>query len=361
MTDERVSELTYYQELEAIDGEHGIYLVRDVRDGGVYIKKLLTVYNAEIYQYLMEHPIANTPKIYFAGERGGILTVIEEYIPGDTVLEILDRDGPFTEQRTVDTALKLCSIISDFHSCTPAIVNRDIKPSNVKITPGGEVKLIDLNAAKWCAGGQERDTMLLGTQGFAAPEQYGFGASSPLTDIYALGVFMNVMLTGELPGKKLYTGYLGDIIQKCTELSPNARYKSVSELSAALRAGKNPRAGKKSVSGWRKYLPPGFRSGSIVRALLAVLGYISVFAVGKGLTVDNAGPIEQGLSRITFVLSVMFMIFFNGNYLGICRLFFMTRSKRRPVRWLGMAIVDLLAFVAAVLLPVAIAAAVGER
>ena len=57
----------------------------------------------------------------------------------------------------------------------------------------------------------------------------------------------------------------------------------------------------------------------------------------------------------------MFMIFFNGNYLGICRLFFMTRSKRRPVRWLGMAIVDFLVFVVAVLLPTVIAAAVGEK
>jgi len=199
MTLEQELMLSYYKEVATINEDHGIYLVQDIRTGKFYVKKLLTVYNAEIYHYLMDHPIANTPKIYLAGESDGILTVVEEYIPGDTLEEILEEKKTLPEKQVIEITLQLSLILRAFHSCDPAIVNRDIKPSNIKISPDGMVKLLDMNAAKWTNAEAERDTKLLGTQGYAAPEQYGFGPSSVQTDIYALGVLMNVMLTGHFP------------------------------------------------------------------------------------------------------------------------------------------------------------------
>lgn len=81
-------------------------------------------------------------------------------------------------------------------SSTPPIVHRDIKPSNIILTEGGRIVLIDLNAARLDDKKSSHDTQLIGTAGFAAPEQYGFAASSPRADLYAAGILMRVLLTG---------------------------------------------------------------------------------------------------------------------------------------------------------------------
>ncbi len=234
MTIEQELELSYYQQVADIDADHGIYLVQDTRNKKFFVKKLLTVYNANIYRYLLEHPVANTPKTYLAEEDNNILTVIEEYIPGDTLEDILSQKKTLPEAEVLDIASQLCVILADFHRCEPAIVNRDIKPSNIKITDEGVVKLLDMNAAKWSNENAIKDTVLLGTQGYAAPEQYGFGSSSVLTDIYAVGVLINEMLCGELPNRRIAGGDLGKIARKCVELAPSAQYQSIKELQIAL-------------------------------------------------------------------------------------------------------------------------------
>ena len=81
-------------------------------------------------------------------------------------------------------------------SFTPPIVHRDIKPSNIILTEDGRIVLIDLNAARLNDKNRSHDTQLIGTAGFAAPEQYGFAASSPRADLYAAGILMRVLLTG---------------------------------------------------------------------------------------------------------------------------------------------------------------------
>ncbi|MCI6594068.1 MAG: hypothetical protein MSJ87_02280 [Firmicutes bacterium] len=81
-------------------------------------------------------------------------------------------------------------------SFTPPIVHRDIKPSNIILTEDGRIVLIDLNAARLDDKNRSHDTQLIGTAGFAAPEQYGFAASSPRADLYAAGILMRVLLTG---------------------------------------------------------------------------------------------------------------------------------------------------------------------
>ena len=109
------------------------------------------------------------------------------------------------------------------------IVHRDIKPSNVILTEDGRIILIDLNAAKFTNEFKDRDTRLIGTKGFAAPEQFGFGSSTPQTDIYALGVLMKTLLSDSVTNKKLSV-----IINKCLELNPDDRFKSVIQLKTRL-------------------------------------------------------------------------------------------------------------------------------
>lgn len=341
MTIEQELELSYYQQVADIDAAHCVYLVQDNRTKQFYVKKLLTVYNAGIYRYLQAHPVANTPRIHLVAEKDHVLTVIEDYIPGDTLEDVLAKKGTLSEAEALGIAGKLCLILADFHHCKPAIVNRDIKPSNIKLAADGTVTLLDMNAAKWCNADSDKDTRLLGTQGYAAPEQYGFGPSSALSDIYSVGVLINVMLCGEFPNKKIADGRLGSVARKCTELSPSARYQSIDALLDALDALSD---GDTIIPGrapkWRRFLPPGYRTNRPVRHIFSTLGYLMLFYLGFSLEVENAGTAELVLNRIFFTVMFLSIILFNGNYLGVQNKFILTKSKHRWVRWIGIAIVD---------------------
>lgn len=80
----------------------------------------------------------------------------------------------------------------------------------------------------------EKDTRTVGTIGYAAPEQYGEAQSDARTDIYGLGIMMNVMLTGKHPVNEMAAGKMGNIIEKCIMVNPNKRYKNVMEVKEKL-------------------------------------------------------------------------------------------------------------------------------
>lgn len=243
--------IAYYEDVAALNAAHGVYTVRDIETGRIYIKKVMHVYSLAVYSHLLEHPVRGIPRIYALYEHAGTLTVIEEYIAGDTLQSVLDRGGAFTELAVTNYASQLCKILAALHSLNPPIVHRDIKPSNIILTEDDRVVLIDLNAARMDDEESDRDTRLLGTSGYAAPEQYGFGKSSTTADIYALGILMQVMLTGgeyapisgnsQMDARALTreelscSPRLARIIRKCTQLDPGKRYRSADALAKALR------------------------------------------------------------------------------------------------------------------------------
>ena len=112
-------------------------------------------------------------------------------------------------------------------------VHRDIKPENI-ILRGRDAILIDFDAARIHKPAMETDTQILGTVGFAAPEQYGISQSDLRADIYSLGVLINVMLTGEHPSRALASGRMGRIVERCTRVNPAKRYKNVLRLMEAF-------------------------------------------------------------------------------------------------------------------------------
>ena len=134
-------------------------------------------------------------------------------------------------RRTRAIGIQLCRALWVLHSM--AAVHRDIKPENV-ILRGADAVLIDFDAARLHKPEHETDTQVLGTTGFAAPEQYGLSQSDTRTDIYSMGILINVMLTGEHPSRKLAEGRLGRVVERCTRVNPQKRYKNVLRLMEAL-------------------------------------------------------------------------------------------------------------------------------
>lgn len=184
----------------------------------------------DVYQKLLGIDCPNLPHVYEVAEREGQTIILEEYIRGDNLAWLLE-EGGFTLKESREILIQACKGVWALHSL--GIVHRDIKPDNI-ILRGEDVVLIDFNASRISKPQMTVDTQVLGTTGFAAPEQYGIAQTDARADIYALGVLLNIMLTGEHPSKKLAKGKWGHIVEKCTMTNPDRRYQTVDRLMEVL-------------------------------------------------------------------------------------------------------------------------------
>lgn len=234
LSDEDVLELAQYQDEVFLDDKPNVILVTHKDSGIRYVKKFLYFYDKSILEYIYNNPIAHMPRIKALYEGSNCLITIEDYIEGQTVANLIE-EKPLPESQAINIAKKVCLILNDLHNCSTPIIHRDIKPSNVIISTDGEVYLIDVNVAKWYNEDKNEDTQFLGTQYYAAPEQIGYGmsASTVKTDVYAMGILLNVMLTGSFPKEKKAEGRIWDIIEHCISLEADKRY-SVEELIEEL-------------------------------------------------------------------------------------------------------------------------------
>lgn len=235
LSDEDALALSVYQDLEYIDNRPDIILVRHRETGRKYVKKLLTIFNRSVYDYLKVKPIDHIPVINEIFESDNCLIVIEEYIEGKTIADILE-EGAIPEDRAINIVVEVCRILDIIHGLPTPIIHRDIKPSNIMVTPEDKVYLLDMNIAKWYDPGKTDDTRYMGTRFYAAPEQVGYGltASSAKSDVYALGILLNVMITRRFPKKERAGGRVWNIIERCISLNADDRY-STSEFMEALR------------------------------------------------------------------------------------------------------------------------------
>ncbi|MBO4374341.1 MAG: protein kinase [Lachnospiraceae bacterium] len=234
LSDKEVLELSLYQEEVQIGDREDVVIVRNNEDGNRYVKKLLTIYDKSVYEYLKDHPVDHMPQICALYESNNCLIVIEEYIEGQTLADIIDKEL-LSESRAVEIARSVCIILRDLQNLPTPVIHRDIKPANIILSKAGQVYLLDMNAAKWYDPDETDDTRYMGTTNYAAPEQAGFGllASSGKTDVYGVGMLLNVMLTGDFPKNKRASGRIWDVIEKCISLDPEDRY-TVSELIETL-------------------------------------------------------------------------------------------------------------------------------
>ncbi|MBR3354432.1 MAG: serine/threonine protein kinase [Oscillospiraceae bacterium] len=347
MTLEESARLSYYQEIAELNEQHGVVMVQHVGSKRVFVKKTLTVYDVGVFRYLQMNPVPHTPRIYEAVEDRGKLIVIEEYIDGTSLASLLDARGTLSEQETVYIAMQVCSILRSFEHVDPPLVHRDIKPSNIMLSDTMEVTLLDMDAAKHQNMVEYQDTQLIGTFGYAAPEQYGFGSSDTRTDIYALGVLMNVMLTGKTQRESPAGGRLGQIITKCTQLDAKDRYQNADELMDAFKAvsGSNTVRQVEKVdkrdTGWEL---PGFRGTNKFAKVMAGIGY-GLLALGcLNIQLDETEYPLLMANRIFSFLATMSFILVLGNYRDVWTLLGVDKIKAKSLRWFAAIFLASIAF-----------------
>jgi len=147
----------------------------------------------------LSHP--NLPRLYEYFQRPQHWYLVMDFIAGETLDEYQSK-AP--RQRlllsdALDIGIQLCTVLDYLHSQQPPIIFRDLKPSNIIRAPSGKIYLIDFGIARYFKPGQPKDTIALGSPGYAAPEQYGKAQTTPRADIYSLGAILHQLLTTRDP------------------------------------------------------------------------------------------------------------------------------------------------------------------
>lgn len=223
------------------------WAIKEVRKDGVQdfeVVKQGLMAETDILKKL-DHP--HLPQIIDIIDGDGSFVIIMDYIEGNSLDHILKKNGAQSQESVIEWGKQLCDVLGYLHSREPAIIYRDMKPANVMLKPDGTVTLIDFGTAREFKQTSVEDTKCLGTQGYAAPEQYGgHGQTDARTDVYCLGATLYHLVTGHNPSQYPYEMYpirqwnsqlssgLEQIILKCTQRNPNDRYQSCAELMYAL-------------------------------------------------------------------------------------------------------------------------------
>ena len=365
MTLEEESRLSFYRELTVLDEKKNIVLVQDRRNSELCVKKTIDIYSRDVYEQLASVRIEGVPAVKECVADEGKLIVVEEYVQGRSLKQVLDEQGLLNEEQAYDIAVQLADILVRLHQLEPAIVHRDIKPSNIIIEKNGHVNLIDFNAARHVNADKNEDTRMLGTVYFAAPEQFGFGQSDERTDIYGLGATINYIMTGDKPGAGIAECIFSDILKKCLMVDAKDRYQSAEELRGVLdmlnysivqdnRKKAETAFGKDNTvsvvrtyrnirdiivkmyrkyqkrnydidTSWRRYLLPGFRRLNVVYCLIALVWYAVIvwmtitFAVTDSKTGIPVTGGELTMYKIAVFVLLFGMTMWFGNYLNIRR------------------------------------------
>ncbi len=365
MTLEEESRLSFYRELTVLDEKKNIVLVQDIRNSELCVKKTLDIYSRDVYEQLASVRIEGVPVVKECVADDGKLIVVEEYVQGRSLKQVLDEQGLLNEEQAYEIAVQLVDILVRLHQLESAIVHRDIKPSNIIIEKNGHVNLIDFNAARHVNADKNEDTRMLGTVYFAAPEQFGFGQSDERTDIYGLGATINYIMTGDKPGAGIAECRFSDILKKCLMVDAKDRYQSAEELRGVLdmlnysivqdnRKKAETAFGKDNTvsvvrtyrnirdiivkmyrkyqkrnydidTSWRRYLLPGFRRLNVVYCLIALVWYAVIvwmtitFAVTDSKTGISVTGGELTMYKIAVFVLLFGMTMWFGNYLNIRR------------------------------------------
>ena len=253
------------------------------------VNKLIDCFESDYYLYLIEH-----------------------FIQGQNLEQFIKTVGPLNEEQAKDLILKISEVLSRLHQFdNRKIIFRDLKPSNIMLTPEGEIVLIDIITIREMKSNQTQDTFLIGSKGYTAPEAYGYMQTSEKSDIYSLGATLFYLLTGVQPANIMtYADYFSQsktpfkrVIEKATSFNPEDRFKTVDEFMKAIMLGRVPISIK-------RLLPVWFGLSLVLSMIIMVLIYnpfdkshqnqeealVGESFVASDITIENMEIIKQGLS-----------------------------------------------------------------
>lgn len=243
-------------------GKGDIQLV--AADGKLYVRRYREI-PQELFRRIRDVSCPYLERLVKQSEDENGAYFISEYIKGISASE-----RAFSEKEAVKLLLELCAAIRALHRT--GVIHRDIKPSNIICGKDGHIRLIDFDSARLRVEFQSRDTEILGTGGYAAPEQYGFMQTDDRSDIYAFGVTMEEIL-GENAEKPKFRR----IIRRCTQFDPDRRFRDISAVGRAIKRAVMP-----------DFLPFAAGCGIVVAVVLAVY-----------LLRGNSQPAPPGIIRLT--------------------------------------------------------------
>jgi len=287
-----------------------VYLVERIKDDKKFVvKELLFTEKTgmdpdtarEIFfreaEFMVRFKHCGIPAMYGIFSQDGKEYLVMDYVEGRTLEKIImSAPGPVPEDRAIKWTIELAKILDYLHNSfhTP-VVYRDLKPSNIIITPEGSAKLVDFGIARYYNPDKNTDTFSFGSPGYAAPEQYkGKGQSSPQTDIFGLGVILFQMLTKYDPTLKPFTfpsmkslnpvvpARLEEIVTRAIQLNPMKRYISMAEFCETLEKYAGVRTDSYSYTS--SSVPPssGYKKTNPLIIILIIAGVLIISSMFGG-------------------------------------------------------------------------------
>ncbi len=233
----------YYEIYDCLYETQGkaTYLLKSLKNKQLYILKTASAPQKENleaeYRILsgLSHPSISRAVSYIDHEKRGYL--IREYVKGISLAQLVTDSGPVSDKKAVEITIGLCYALEYLHTLDPPVIHRDIKPQNIIITKDGQCTLIDFGISRFFHDDSEKDTVFMGTEATAAPEQFGYMQTGVRSDVYSMGILIFYLITGsfdikqisDIKNKKIRT-----IITKCTRFDPADRFDSVSRLRKRL-------------------------------------------------------------------------------------------------------------------------------
>ena len=357
-----------YEYMGNLTGQGNSYIVLDKLNKRKYILKQLKRFDENIYVTLKDMKIDGVPQIYeiyhLDSDGEDSLVIIEEYIKGVTLTSYIE-ENDVTEEKLVSIIIKLTDILDKLHNLKPPVIHRDIKPDNIILSDIGKTYLIDFNISRNYTGIKSKDTVIMGTAGFAAPEQFGFGESDARTDIYGLGATVKYIIDRcEIKSERLRK-----LVESATKLSPDDRFQNVDEVKKFLinyealenkdiydfkndkykdEAKSNEKINSELYMKTLKksYTLPGFRKKNPFHMLVAVFIYAFLLYCTITYKLDNYisdnKVFELNANRIGYSLALFLVFLFSCNYLNWQNRIKWLEKKSGIKRIAGVIIIDIL-------------------